>query len=70
MTLTLIHTGSSRVASEAYYGRADGLPIWLDELACEGNETRLIDCSHSMLGDHDCDHSEDVAIACLMEINR
>ena len=38
--------------------------IWLDNVQCEGNESRLIDCPANQLGFHDCLHSRDVGIAC------
>ena len=38
--------------------------IWLDDVACNGSELRLIDCSHAGIGFHNCDHSDDVGIVC------
>ena len=39
-------------------------PIWLDNVRCSGNESRLASCSRSSYGAHNCDHSKDVAIYC------
>ena len=39
-------------------------PIWLDKMACVGNEATLHDCQHSNWGRHDCSNSEDVAVVC------
>lgn len=39
-------------------------PIWLDELACEGFEPRLLDCRANDVGDHDCTHGADVTVMC------
>ena len=39
-------------------------PIWLDNVQCRGNETRLIDCPASPLGVHNCRHSDDVGVLC------
>ena len=38
--------------------------IVLDDLQCTGSESRLIDCPHNGLGNHNCDHSEDAGIRC------
>jgi len=45
------------------YGPGTG-PIWLDQLDCIGSETQLVNCSHRGWNSHNCDHSEDVSIAC------
>ena len=37
-------------------------PIWLDDLRCTGEETRLDECSHTT--HHDCSHHEDVGVSC------
>ncbi len=68
LDLLLIFILVSRIV-DGYFGPPGDMPIWLDDLSCEGNETRLIDCPHPMLGEHNCEHFEDVAIACLEQIN-
>ena len=40
-------------------------PITLDELSCVGIELLLIDCPHLPLGNHYCNHSQDVGVRCL-----
>ena len=42
-------------------------PIFLDELACDGEEESVLDCSGSATGLHTCTHSQDVAIRCIGE---
>ena len=39
-------------------------PIWLDDLYCPSSATSLSQCSHNGYGNHNCHHSEDVAIYC------
>ena len=39
--------------------------IWLDNVQCSGNETRLIDCLADSLGRHTCTHQEDAGVICI-----
>ena len=46
-------------------GFTDGTgQIWLDEVRCVGTESRLIDCTASPLGQHNCVHREDAGVRC------
>ena len=40
--------------------------IWLDNVDCNGTETRLIDCPANELGVHNCGHNEDAGVKCLL----
>ena len=44
-------------------------PIYLDEVTCIGNETRLAECQHQGIAFHDCSHFEDAGVVCLGEYN-
>ena len=48
--------------SDTRFGRGDGLPILLDDMACNGSETSLTECAGVRI--HDCDHSEDAGVIC------
>ena len=59
---------------ESHFGAADeGVPIWLDNLLCDGDESGLMDCARASqpggtdLGQHNCSlkHLEDVGVRCL-----
>ena len=47
----------------AAFGPGRG-PIWLDDVACNGRETNLSQCSHNGLAGSDCSHGEDAGAVC------
>ena len=50
--------------SDAKFGPGDG-QIWLDDVSCSGQESRLEACSHSGWGSENCEHTEDAGVNCL-----
>ena len=40
-------------------------PIFLDKVACDGEEERIIECGGTAPGVHTCTHNQDVAIRCI-----
>ncbi|XP_061754239.1 scavenger receptor cysteine-rich domain-containing group B protein [Nerophis ophidion] len=50
---------------EAHFGPGTG-KILLDNLKCTGTEASLLHCSHISWDVHNCDHSEDVGVTCLL----
>ena len=53
----------------AYVDVPDGTgQIWLDNVQCVGNETRLIDCPANQLGVHNCMHFEDAGVNCQVAV--
>ncbi|KAM9779106.1 scavenger receptor cysteine-rich type 1 protein M130-like isoform 2-T2 [Syngnathus typhle] len=54
--------------SGAYFGRGTG-SVWLDDVACIGNESSLTDCeTNSPLGLSNCHHDEDAGVVCSATI--
>lgn len=45
------------------FGQGTG-PIHMEGVECQGNESSILQCNHSGLGTHDCDHSRDVSVNC------
>ena len=39
-------------------------PIWLNDVACTGNERNLFSCSHNGWGINNCGRGEDVGVEC------
>ena len=56
--------GVSDSDSSLFGSGASSQRIWLDNVACSGSESRLVDCSHAGVGRENCGHFEDVGIVC------
>ena len=43
---------------------SSGVPILLDNVDCNGNEDKLIDCRHNEIVNQNCTHSNDAGVIC------
>lgn len=51
--------------SNAEFGPgSESMPIWLDDVMCQGGERSLIDCPHPPFGINDCGHEQDAGVDC------
>ena len=62
MLYAITHAAATPI-TRAGYGRGTG-PVLLDNVACTGRESRLIDCRANPIGSHNCDHGEDSGVIC------
>ena len=51
------------VLSRTQYSVGSG-PVFLDNVGCQGTESSLLECYHSGIGVHNCQHDDDVGINC------
>lgn len=52
-----------RLYGSSHYNEGLG-KIWMDDLACDGSESDIINCKYPGWGQTDCSHSEDVSLDC------
>ena len=63
LSLKRFHSTDAIAYSNAYYGAGTG-PIYLDEVACSGDEDKLLSCISKPIGKNNCGHSQDAGVSC------
>ena len=65
LIITLIIELLAGVITNILFGEGSSVQlIHLDDFQCMGMEPNLLNCSHSPVGVHDCQHREDIGIIC------
>ena len=59
----LNYPAATRARHSAHFGLGTG-PIYMADVNCKGNETRLNQCEFRGWGFHNCEHSEDAGVVC------
>ncbi|XP_064406363.1 scavenger receptor cysteine-rich type 1 protein M130-like isoform X2 [Halichondria panicea] len=54
------------IRSSGDLAASESTPTWLDDLRCNGSESRLDECPQNPTGVHNCDRSDDVALVCAI----
>ena len=54
----------SQVLSGLPFGPGDGSPLFIESLACHGNEEKLLDCRSIDQYRTSCTHRDDVSVWC------
>ncbi|CAI8002259.1 Deleted in malignant brain tumors 1 protein, partial [Geodia barretti] len=57
------HESAQSAPRGSFFGGGVGV-IWFDDFICTGHEESLLDCSHSGVKVHDCNHREDASAVC------
>lgn len=57
------NSASLATSNALLFGAGNGT-IWFADVECLGNESSLLECSHSNYGAHNCHHDHDVGVKC------
>ena len=61
------YSGATRAPKQAHFGQGSGT-IWMDNVNCDGTESKLKDCEFNGWGDENCSHSEDASVSCEAQV--
>ena len=63
ITHVLFNSTAATAMSGAAYGQGNG-PIVMNNVICDGDEARVMDCSLSV--NHTCAHGNDASVRCII----
>lgn len=63
LLLLILHAGATALY-RSFFGKHDGI-FYITNLRCSGSESRLTDCSHSMLALTSCGDGQYAGVKCL-----
>ena len=63
-SIGILYLGATAVLFAAF-GAGTG-SIWLDNVQCVGSESSLSNCPANAIGTHNCAHSEDAGVRCVV----
>lgn len=58
------HFDASAAYGQAHFGPGAGM-ILLDDMACTGTETDIVQCAHNYWMDTNCVNAEDASVVCI-----
>lgn len=65
--IVLVLLGASAVRADSGFGIATSGPVHLDDVDCQGDEYRLLECPQVPVGGGDCTHVDDAGVRCRAE---
>ena len=64
MVFAIINPLFHTFVSNSYPSGPSSTMIWLDDVEYNFDDLLLLSCRHGGIGDHNCAHSDDVAVEC------
>jgi len=57
--------GTTTTATRYVQNGSDSVPVWLSQVDCLGNESKLLHCVHKGFGNvGNCSHAQDIGVLC------